>query len=297
MEWMQALRKSIDYMEQHLLEDIHITEIAAAVHISPFYFQRGFQIVTGYSVKEYLRNGRLYLAALDLLEKKEKIIDVAFRYGYETPESFTKAFTRFHGIPPSQLNSHASQIRPFLPLKITIFIQGGTEMDYTIQNMDALQLIGFSRTFSESDSYEKIPLFWAEFAQNCQQQKYSADWMAALIRCKIGQLGVCIDVTDDGTFRYMIAGKYDGGAVPDGMELYTLPAFTWAVFRCLGPLPAALQTTNTRIFKEWLPGNPRYELADGYSVEWYSDKPIDMQSPDYESAIWIPVQEKTANCR
>lgn len=161
MEWMQALRKSIDYMEQHLLEDIHITEIAAAVHISPFYFQRGFQIVTGYSVKEYLRNRRLYLAALDLLEKKEKIIDVAFRYGYETPESFTKAFTRFHGIPPSQLNSHASQIRPFLPLKITIFIQGGTEMDYTIQNMDALQPIGFSRNGCRVTHAMSLPMVTA----------------------------------------------------------------------------------------------------------------------------------------
>lgn len=296
MEWMQALRQSIDYMEQHLLEQISITEIAAAVHISPFYFQRGFQIVTGYSVKEYLRNRRLYLAALDLMAKKEKVIDVAFRYGYETPESFAKAFIRFHGISPSQLRSHASQIRPFLPLKITISIQGGTDMDYTIQNMESFQLIGFSKTFSETDSYEKIPLFWAEFAQNCQQQKYSADWMAALLRYKIGQFGICIDTNRDGTFRYMIAGKYDGGAVPDGMELYTLPAFTWAVFRCVGPLPAALQTINTRIFKEWLPGNPRYELADGYSVEWYSENP-DMQSPDYESAIWIPVQEKATNLR
>lgn len=296
MEWMQALRQSIDYMEQHLLEQISITEIAAAVHISPFYFQRGFQIVTGYSVKEYLRNRRLYLAALDLLAKKEKVIDVAFRYGYETPESFAKAFIRFHGTSPSQLRSHASQIRPFLPLKITISIQGGTDMDYTIQNMESFQLIGFSKTFSETDSYEKIPLFWAEFAQNCQQQKYSADWMAALLRYKIGQFGICIDTNRDGTFRYMIAGKYDGGAVPDGMELYTLPAFTWAIFRCVGPLPAALQTINTRIFKEWLPGNPRYELADGYSVEWYSENP-DMQSPDYESAIWIPVQEKTTNLR
>ena len=296
MEWMQALRQSIDYMEQHLLENIGITDIAAAVHISPFYFQRGFQIVTGYSVKEYLRNRRLYLAALDLLAKKEKVIDVAFRYGYETPESFAKAFIRFHGISPSQLRSHASQIRPFLPLKITISIQGGTDMDYTIQNMESFQLIGFSKTFSETDSYEKIPLFWAEFAQNCQQKKYSADWMAALLRYKIGQFGICIDTNRDGTFRYMIAGKYDGGAVPDGMELYTLPAFTWAVFRYVGPLPAALQTINTRIFKEWLPGNLCYELADGYSVEWYSNHP-DMQSPDYESAIWIPVQEKATNLR
>ncbi len=67
MEWLASLRKSIDYMEEHLLADIGAMEVADAVHISPFYFQKGFKIVTGYSISEYLRNRRLYLAGLDVI--------------------------------------------------------------------------------------------------------------------------------------------------------------------------------------------------------------------------------------
>lgn len=291
MEWMQALRKSIDYMEQHLLEDIDTKDVAQSVNISLFYFQRGFQIVTGYSVKEYLRSRRMYLAALDLISRGDKIIDLAYRYGYETPESFTKAFTRFHGVSPSQLKGDASRIRPFLPLKVSITVQGGNDMNYEIETMETFQVIGFSRTFSMLDAYEKIPLFWNAYSQKCSQQAYSPAIFSVLDRCKVGEFGVCIDEDSrDGTFRYMIAGKYDGSDVPEGMEVYTIPAATWAKFRCVGPMPGALQTVNTQIFKEWLPGNPHYEMAGRYNIEWYSYG--DMQSMEYESGIWIPVREK-----
>lgn len=291
MEWMQALRQSIDYMEQHLLEDVDTEDVAQSVNISSFYFQRGFQIVTGYSVKEYLRSRRLYLAALDLISRRDKIIDLAYRYGYETPESFTKAFSRFHGVSPSQLKGDASKIKPFLPLKISITVQGGNDMNYEIEAMDKMQVIGFSRQFSMMDAYEKIPAFWDEYTQNCSKQQYSAEIFSVLQRCKVGEFGVCIDEgSRDGMFRYMIAGKYDGGDVPEGMKVYTIPAATWAKFHCVGPMPGALQAVNTQIFKEWLPGNPRYEMAGAHNIEWYSCG--DTQSLDYESGIWIPVREK-----
>lgn len=291
MEWKQALRQSIDYMEQHLLEEIHIETVAQQVHISPFYFQRGFQLVTGYSVKTYLRSRRLYLAALDLIHRKEKIIDLAYRYGYETPESFTKAFTRFHGVSPSQIEGDASRIRTFLPLKIRIAVQGGSDMQYEIVTMDEIPVLGIHETFSMTDSYEKIPRFWDKYVKNCTRKQYALEILSKLKRCKVGEFGVCIDAdSKDGTFRYMIAGRYDGGDVPEGIEVYTIPAATWAKFRCVGPMPGALQAVNTRIFKEWLPGNPHYETAGGYSIEWYSCG--DTQAMDYESEIWIPLQKK-----
>jgi AraC family transcriptional regulator len=88
----------------------------------------------------------------------------------------------------------------------------------------------------------------------------------------------------------MIAGKYNGGTVPNGIKLLTVPAASWAKFRCYGPMPGALQTVNTKIFNEWLPGNPDYEIAMGVNIEWYSMG--NMNTPDYESAIWIPVKAK-----
>ncbi|MCM1135844.1 MAG: AraC family transcriptional regulator, partial [Clostridium sp.] len=130
MEWLAGLKSAIDYMERHLLEGVGLQETADAVHISPFYFQRGFKIVTGYSVGEYLRNRRLYLAGLDVIKGGEKVIDLSYKYGYDTPESFTRAFTRFHGVSPMQLRAQPSRIRVFLPLTIEITIKGGSGMEY-----------------------------------------------------------------------------------------------------------------------------------------------------------------------
>ena len=92
MEWLSAIRAAIDYMEKHLTDDISAQDVGEQVFLSPFFLQRGFSLMTGYGIGEYIRNRRLYLAALDLQRTDEKVIDIALRYGYETPESFTKAF-------------------------------------------------------------------------------------------------------------------------------------------------------------------------------------------------------------
>lgn len=130
MNWMEAIKKAINYMEKHLLDDINADEVAGQVFISSYYLQKGFKIMTGYSMSEYIRYRRLYMAALDVIKDKEKVIDLAYKYKYETPESFTRAFTRFHGSPPMQVRKNASHIQTFLPLKISISIQGGNDMDY-----------------------------------------------------------------------------------------------------------------------------------------------------------------------
>ena len=94
MEWTECLRGAIAYMEKNLLEDIGPADVAEAVHISPFYLQHGFRMVTGYTLGEYMRCRRLYLAALDMLGEGS-VLETAYKYGYDNPERFTKAFTRF----------------------------------------------------------------------------------------------------------------------------------------------------------------------------------------------------------
>lgn len=103
MEWIESIRKTINYIETHLLKEIKTEDISKIVLISPYYLQNGFKIITGYTIAEYIRNRRLYLSALEVISNKNKIIDIAYKYGYDTPESFTKAFTRFHSISPSQI--------------------------------------------------------------------------------------------------------------------------------------------------------------------------------------------------
>ena len=118
------MKKSIAFMEAHLCDGISADDVASEIFMSPFYFQRGFKILTGMTPSEYIRNRRLYLAALDVLAGKEKVIDIALKYRYETSESFTRAFTRFHGVSPVQLKNSPQSLHVFLPLKITISISG-----------------------------------------------------------------------------------------------------------------------------------------------------------------------------
>ena len=296
MEWTESLRRAIGYMEEHLLEDIHPEDVAQHVHISPFYFQRGFRLMTGYSLGEYVRCRRLYLAALELIAGEERVIDLAYRYGYETPESFTRAFSRFHGASPAQLRSDPARIRPFLPLKIRIIIQGGDSMDYVVERMEGFQVIGFGREFTDGAAYQEIPRYWDEFSEKYLERLFAGggprdDVDRAVCENMVGMYGVCLDdLGRGGTFRYLIAGPYRGGVVPEGMELFTFPDMEWAKFRCVGPMPGALQSVNTQIFREWLPGNHEFEIAAGANIEWYGEG--DPSSPDYESAIWIPVKRK-----
>lgn len=296
MEWTQYIRKTISYIEEHLLDEVSMQNISGEIGISNFYLQKGFRLMAGYTISEYIRNRRLYLAGLDVIADRDKVIDISYKYGYETPESFTKAFVRFHGVSPRQLKKDPSKIKVFLPLKIKISIQGGNDMDYVVEKMDGFKLIGFQRTFQFDTSYREIPEFWDEF-----NRKYNAPLMAkgkpeseieeTIWNCCVGQYAVCIDDLDtDGIFRYIIGGLYTGGEVPEGMTVYGFPDLLWAKFVCRGPLPGSLQSVNTKIFSEWLPGNTEYEIAMGANIEWYSCG--DMSDMNYESEIWIPVKKR-----
>jgi len=296
MEWLTCIRRSLEYIEEHLLEDISAQDVAGQVNMSPFFLQRGFSVITGYGISEYIRSRRLYLASLDLSRSDEKVIDIALRYGYETPESFTKAFTRFHGATPSQVRNRQAAVRSFLPLNVNIIVHGGAQMEFKIVNMFHFKVIGFQKVFDMEDSYSEIPKYWSEifakYAANISAGKEPANACEkAVADNRIGEYGICIDDIDGKEFHYMIAGKYTGGEVPEGMSVYEFPDCEWAVFDCYGPNPATLQAMNTKIFTEWLPGNPEFELSGPANVEWY-DAVGEMTDKDYHSAIWIPVKRK-----
>ena len=296
MEWLTAIRTAIGYMEGHLGEAVGLEDVAREVHLSPFFLQRGFSLMTGYGIGEYLRNRRLYEAALDLQRGPEKVIDIAFKYGYETPESFAKAFARFHGATPTQVREGAPT-RTFLPLTIQITIQGGNQMDCKITPMFPFKVIGFQKEFDYETAYAEIPRFWDEICEKYANNVYAGNdpanpYEQALVDNCIGEYGVCIDDIGCGKFRYLIAGKYTGGSVPEDMVLYEFPRGEWAVFDCIGPMPESLQSLNTRIFREWLPANPDYELRGNATVEWYDCINGEPTDPDYHSAIWVPVKRK-----
>lgn len=305
MDWNEILRRTVEYLEAHLCDgEGLVTGAAREVHISPFYLQKCFKIVTGYTISEYVRSRRLYLAALELLSGNDKLIELSFRYGYDTPESFAKAFGRFHGVSPTALKKEPSRLRVFLPLKIKFVLEGGNEMEQvTFEKMEHFTVIGFERKSNFGSSYEELPKFWdeilAKYLIPAHRDQEPKDALTRAVRENgIGEFGVCIDddpaLAEEGKFRYLIAGRYGGGEVPDGLSLYEFPALEWAKFRCVGPMPGSIQSLNTRIFREWLPNHSEFKMAIPVNIEWYSEKGYKGDA-DYESGIWLPVTRTETN--
>lgn len=278
MEWIQSINKAIEYMENHLTEDIHCGDVAGYVHISLFHFQRTFNLLTGMTVGEYIRRRRLSLAGEELTRKNTKVIDVAFKYGYDSPESFTKAFTRFHGITPSQAKC-GNELKSFNKLVVKISVEGGTIMDYRIEKKEGFRLLVYAKMFTDESSEKGIPEFWEEYYQK------------EIYKRAPGYLGVCAQEKDGNKeFMYGIGCDADDvKEIPEGFSIINIPAYTWAIFKCVGLTPESIRKTWGDIYGEWLPGAD-YELIPDYDIENYL--PGDNTSSDYVSEIWIPVKEK-----
>lgn len=283
MNWMESISAAIAYIEAHITEEITIQEVGDYVHISPFYFQKGFSILCGYTVSEYIRNRRLTLAGKELLQPGSRVIDVALKYGYDSPDSFTKAFSRFHGCTPAELKSAGAALKSFAPLHIEISLKGGFMMDCRIEEKKAFTVLCASKLIPYDEGTAQCPAFWDEHYAS-GRGKYVC-----------GMYGICYDERMEGdTFKYMIADDYNPAMpVPEGFETVTIPALTWAVFPSKGPLPQTLQDVTRRAFSEWLPDNTEYQVAAGYSVEFYTDVskyPKGGQDENYYCEIWIPVK-------
>lgn len=284
MNWVKIIEDAIEYIEGNITEELTVGRIAEEVNTSAFYFQRGFSMLCGYTVGEYVRMRRLSLAGEELLSSDVKVIDLAVKYGYDSPDSFTKAFTRFHGSTPTDVRRGGAMLKSFAPLHIKLTLDGGSTMEYRIEKKPAFKVMGVSKDFSYENANAEIPQFWNEV------------FMQAAERPVLGMYGVCFDEEMAGNeFRYMIADDYvKEQAEAKKLDVHEIKEHTWAVFPCRGAMPLSLQEVNRKIFSEWLPAS-NYEIAEGYNIEYYSN-PEDftngMQDPEYYAEVWIPVKEK-----
>lgn len=274
--WIEGIQDAIEYIEENLTEELNIQDIADKAYVSAFHFQRIFNVLCGFTVGEYIRNRRLSLAAEELSRSDAKVIELAIKYGYDSPDSFTRAFTKFHGISPSAAKLKGAKLKSFARLKIKLILEGGTMLEYKIVEKAQFTVMGRSRRFNTDTSYEEVPKFWLEHLQSEEHKNVC------------GVFGICIDV-DGKNFDYLIADNYEPWKeIPAGYETRVIPAGTWAVFPCRGPLPKSLQDVNTKIWSEWLPNCKEYKLAGNYNIEMYT--PSDIYQEEYYSEIWVPVE-------
>lgn len=162
MDWITGIQKAIDYVEAHILEHIDYKDVAKAAYSSSFHFQRVFSILCGFTLGEYIRYRRLSLAGSELIGSEEKIIDIAFKYGYDTPESFSRAFTSFHGISPSQARNNHAVLKSYSRLSVKLILNGGNTMDYRIENKEAFKLVMKKKRVSRNQELtaSEISEFW-----------------------------------------------------------------------------------------------------------------------------------------
>ncbi len=296
MDWVKGFQKAIDYIEEHITEPVDYERIAREMNLSSFYFQKIFMIICGFTVGEYIRNRRLSLAGSELASSKpasadSRIIDIALKYGYDTPEGFTRAFTRFHGASPNAVRKHGAPLRSFTRLSVSITMKGGNPMDYKIIKKQAFKIIAKQQRFEKIEDVQgrsDIPAFWTE-CHGDGTVKFLID------SCKKdgvlgGSLvGMCLeDSTTAKDFPYLIGAEYSGGAVPDGYKLVEIPAAEWAVFKVNAAnsdtLPREIQQAWHRIFLEFFPSS-QYKPAGNFDLEVY---PTD----SYNLEIWISVTAK-----
>lgn len=288
MDWITGIQNAVDYIEDHITDELDFTEIAKRSACSPFYFQRIFGILCGIPLGEYIRNRRLTLAGSELSVTDAKVIDMALKYGYDSPESFARAFVKFHGITPSAAKKNGSALKSFSRVSVQIILKGGHIMDYKIVKKEAFQVLEKveRQSIDDAQNQNTIPDFWTR-----SRADGTVETLLAQTPDRHFLYGICCDnqPTDSKTFAYSIAALYGGGAIPDGYRVTQIPERTWAVFRVTGAMPNAIQETWHTICAEFFPTcgyRPTYEL----NIEAYTDG--DMTAPDYKSEIWVPVEKQ-----
>ena len=308
MDWICGIQKAIDYIENHLTNKIDYETVAKQSYSSSYHFQRVFSILCGFTLGEYIRNRRLSLAGSELASTDAKVIDVALKYGYESPDSFAKAFKQFHGVTPSQVKTGGSKHKSFAPLVLKISLEGGCSMNYRIEEKPEMILTGYKARFSgvpygdEREKQEET-LFVSTRAKQwlLRGAKGSSSDM-------VTDMCLITNVDDEGYDFWYVAelDKYERDNLYNtevtgfeymhefGFEKIVVPKQTYAVFITEEQAHPVNDYADIRkrIVSEWLPANP-YEIKDAPEISVYHWFPKYAKEKRYIE-IWLPVEKSKA---
>ncbi|GIP40561.1 putative HTH-type transcriptional regulator YdeE [Paenibacillus sp. J31TS4] len=290
MEMLARLNEALAYVEEKLTETVDYKEAARIACCSEYHFTRMFSFLAGISLSEYIRRRRLTLAAQELSGGDCKVIDVALRYGYASPDSFARAFQSMHGVTPSEARLSGQSLKAFPRMTFQLTIQGGREMNYRLEEKDAFRIVGI---------HKRVPIQFhgvnPEIAK--MYESLTPERIATLKGLSNMQpAGIISASVNFGEGRMEEQGELDhyvGVATtkeaPAGLAQLEVAASQWAVFTAVGPFPSALQEVWGRIYSEWFPSS-EYELSPGPELLW-NEHP-DVTSPQYRSELWIPVTKR-----
>lgn len=290
MDSLKSMNEALQYIEENLTHEIDYKKVARLAFCSEYHFKRMFSFLAGITLSEYIRRRRLTLAAFELSDSNIRVIDVAVKYGYLSPDSFSRAFQGLHGITPSEARNGGKGLKAYPRMTFQLSIKGGNEMNYRIEEKDAFHIVGIKK---------RVPIVFQG-----ENLEITAMWKT-LNREKIDNLNALSNVEPKGIIqastnfseeRMEEKGELDhyiGVATtkecPENFSKLEVPAATWAVFESIGPFPNTLQETWGRIYSEWFPAS-NYQQTEGPEI--LSIKSKDLTSATVKSEIWIPVLKR-----
>lgn len=290
MDPLKKMNDALNYIEENLADEIDFKEVARLAFCSEYHFQRMFSFLAGLSLSEYIRRRRLTLAAFELNNSSIRVIDVAVKYGYTSPDSFARAFHSLHGITPSEARNNGQSLKAYPRMTFQLSIKGGSEMNYRIVEKEAFSIVGIKK---------RVPIVF-----NGVNPEIAAMWQSltheTIIKIKelsnvepTGIISASVNFSEGRMEEKGELDHYIGAATtkecPDSLAQLEVPASTWAVFTAVGPFPDTLQNVWGRIYSEWFPSS-NYEQTKGPEILWNEHK--DVTSPNFKSEIWIPVLKK-----
>lgn len=291
---IQRIQEAIRYMEEHIYEKINYADVAKSLHMSSYNFHRTFSFIVGMTANEYIRSRRLTLAASELQTTDISVIDAAYKYGYESPESFSKAFSRFHGSTPKQAKQKGAKLHLFNPLVIKIILEGGSIMDYRMEHKESQQFIAMVKAFPNEiindESDQSVSDFWGE----CYEKNLIEPMKRLRTEGKRDLYGLCSPVKDSEThFNYGIGVLIDEDTdstkleqfVDNGYAMWKTEPADYAVFQCIGSDGDCLSDTWSKFFKEFTP-QTGYVQTDDTDYEIYFEN----GESGVFCELWVPVK-------
>lgn len=285
MNSLADMNKAMQYIEENLTSSVDYARVSQIAGCSEYHFRRLFSYLSGIPLSEYVRCRKLALAAT-MLHHGMKVIDCATLMGYDSADSFARAFQKMHGINPSEAKDRQCKLMAFPPMTFQLTIQGGSKMDYRIVHNPSFKVVGFKKRITlqfegvnpQMDSlYEKLtPEIIAELKSLCDLDPQGIISVSAHFE----------DHTREETEVDQYIGVSTTQPAPAGYDVLEVPESDWGVFTAVGPFPETLQTLWARIYSEWLPSTD-YELTHGPELLWHESP--DLTKPDCKSEIWIPL--------
>lgn len=290
MDSLKSMNDAMRYIEDNLTNEIDFNVVARIAYCSEYHFKRMFSFLAGITLSEYIRRRRLSLAAFELTDSNIKVIDVAIKYGYNSPDSFTRAFQNLHGITPSEARRNGQHLKAYPIMTFQLSIRGGNEMNYRIEQKEAFNIVGIMKRVPiifEGENPEIIEMWKSLTMEKIDQLKKLSN-----VEPK-GMIQVSTNFSEGRMEEKGELDQYIGVATtqecPEDFAKLEVPALTWAVFESTGPFPNTLQETWGRIYSEWLPTS-NYQVIEG--PEMLSIKTKELTSPSVKSEIWIPILKK-----